>query len=1709
MAENFDIGPLTWVKDEINQSLDAVLENLNTLQGNMHDTAVLRFSQTYLYQTSGALDMVGLEGCKRFCSELEKLAKKIEQHELEVNSEIIEAFVKAVKTLKYYIRELLNGAPDIPLRLYPVLNPIVTVQGETIDESELFFPDTSNSAPKDIPSKEFSDEEYAHFIIEQRLNYQKSLLSWLQTKQYSAVESMRDAISNVSQAQHKASTKTLWWAASAFTETLEIPAIAENASAKKLCRRLDQELRQLVDGVNKPHNSLLRDILYFVAISEIDKETVRKVKDVFELDQIVDKQSSIAPSVVVEADELTLVERFKTEIEGLRDIWSEVSDSIDFNLLNTVSEQTLVDLDNVLITRFVDKMTIGQELSSQLSQKIVVNLFNALLTASETLRDDKTKVNHTALIEVATALHLLDSALTHYKAIESSNTQHYLAQIARLEAIAAGTKYEHTAVHDEDYLDPDTLIALVKDIHASLKIVEQALDTFFRNTADKSSLVLAPKPLKQISAIFEILVLPTPKAVVDCSAHLVAGFNQSDYQPSQADFELIAESLSMVGLYTDELPKPRHESESAMTKALERLKAAVFVINPDLIQAEKTFEVEDIAILKANIVERSEQSIADSEISSKKVLDQAHDAELLEIYLIESEEVLAHIAQNLQALRINQTNHDALVEVRRSFHTLKGSGRTVGLMVLGNLAGDVETFLNKTIDRKLNLDINQISQIEEIATAFASWVVDLKASAQVSIQQGLWQDKIKNLDAAMVEAKSQEDDEFVLVGGTLKVSRNFYDIFMNESMQNITKLEQDVVKLNEQDGSVPSLDAQKANHTLASNALAIGLPSMGNLCRALERFLDEANRDLTPQHIALYSEAVKTIAEMWHKVSELKLPRAAKSLTKLLNEASDSFKIAHNSLSETPTLSLAEQEMLAEEAEKNLETADLPITADEVQAAPEESQPIEPVVTEPVKDEVLERAHKEPTLTESVIADNSEVDQELLNIFIEEAQEIIPEIGSELRAWRANPSQNEHPEGLLRALHTFKGNARMAKQLVLGDIAHELEDMVIATIKRSPDADAFEAMFVDLDKIGNMFERTLLADDTVAPSQLAQEDIAQEERQNNVRGVDRKQYLRLSADSLNRLINEAGEISIIRSRMDRELIGFKQYSHDLTDSLTRLRNYLRELEIEAELQMQSRMNVLQETNETFDPLEFDRFTRLQELTRMIAESVNDVGTIQSGLLVNLDQTEAALQQQSRMNRDLQQGLLSVRMLPFRQIVDRLRRIVRQTARELDKSVDLVIVGEATEVDRSVLDKLGAPLEHLLRNAVAHGIESKKERKALNKPDLGIIRLVIKQQNDEIQIAISDDGSGVNLAKVKEKAIKNNLLNESSEISEQALLGVIFETGFSTADEVTQIAGRGVGLDVVRSEISALGGRVDLTSEPLKGSTFSINLPVTQSVAQVLMVRSGQSVFALPVALIEQAQKIKRNELTAAYVAGEITWSDSKYPLHHLAKLLDHEDHQIEDFNYASILLLRSGAYTLALHVDEVVGNQEVVVKSIGAQLSRVPGVVGATVSGDGHIILIINPVQVANREILSAGNVSVKTIKRAAVKKAEKLKAMVVDDSLTMRKVLGRLLEREGYEVLLAKDGMDAIQLLQETVPDVILTDIEMPRMDGFGLSRNIRDDARFASTPLIMISSRTADKHQNLAKEIGVNAFFGKPVQDEELVTKVKQLIADSQAQK
>lgn len=748
---------------------------------------------------------------------------------------------------------------------------------------------------------------------------------------------------------------------------------------------------------------------------------------------------------------------------------------------------------------------------------------------------------------------------------------------------------------------------------------------------------------------------------------------------------------------------------------------------------------------------------------------------------------------------------------------------------------------------------------------------------------------------------------------------------------------------------------------------------------------------------------------------------------------------------------------------------------------------------------------------------NDDLDEQLLPIFMEEADELYPQLTDELSAWR---KQADDPaEGmkiarkLQRSLHTLKGSARMAGAMRLGELTHRVEDCLDAAVAEGKnDVALFDELENYFDRIGNALEKLRSGDTSMeepepvvsvvqnksfsAPVQAKRAESVQPVEEASTEERRESAVLRVRSDIVDDLVNEAGEISVARSRMEIELNAFKGGLMDLTGSVQGLRKLVREIEMHAEGQMQARAAVAGDSAEKFDPLEFDRFTRFQELTRFMSESVHDVQTVQQTLLKNLDETSAAMSAQAKLNSVLQQSLMSIRMLPFSSISQRLYRIVRQTGKELGKKVNLELYGTETELDRGVLEKMTAPFEHLLRNAIVHGLENPDQRELKGKPPIGNISLSLRQEGNEVVFEFKDDGAGLDTSRLRQKGIEQGLLQQGETVSDERAMLLIFETGLSTATELTEISGRGVGMDVVRSEIKALGGRIEVSSEPDKGACFTIYLPLTLAVMKALMVRAGNEVYAIPAVMVEQVQQVKPEELLDLYRQGQVEWQHKSYPVHYLPRLLGDNERTPESKPYNAVLLLRSGEQRMALHLDDLQGNKEVVVKNVGMQLARLPGIAGATVQANGKVVLILNPIPLAQRETQSfkehaGGPAIINTVKRIPV-------VMIVDDSLTVRKITSRLLTRVGYEVVTAKDGVDALEKLVDMLPDVMLLDVEMPRMDGFELTKQLRRDSKTRNLPIIMITSRTADKHRNYALELGVNEYLGKPYQENELLENI-----------
>lgn len=601
-----------------------------------------------------------------------------------------------------------------------------------------------------------------------------------------------------------------------------------------------------------------------------------------------------------------------------------------------------------------------------------------------------------------------------------------------------------------------------------------------------------------------------------------------------------------------------------------------------------------------------------------------------------------------------------------------------------------------------------------------------------------------------------------------------------------------------------------------------------------------------------------------------------------------------------------------------------------------------------------------------------------------------------------------------------------------------------------------------------------------------------------------KQVVRVSAKLLDQLMNQAGEVLSSRARVETEVGKLKSSLVELTRDVERLRVQLRELEIQAESQMQSRLTLQKETETQFDPLEFDRFTRVQELVRVMAESVSDVATVQRGIARNIDLATDELVSQGRQARDLQRTILRTRMVEFDLLSERLHRTVRQAAKDVDKKVNLAIEGGSLELDRQLLDKVGPCLEHLIRNAVAHGIENPNERVKANKNELGHIHIAISHDRNDVFIQFRDDGRGLDLDSISQKAIKAGLIKASEKnISLEKAFELICSQGFSTATEVTEISGRGIGMDVVRSAIDGLGGRMEVANEKGRGFGLRLVLPLTTATTQVLLVRCDTTVTAIQVGMVEQVLRYSQKDLAQAYEKGTVVYSQEQLNFFWAGLLFGGSEQTKEtQQKTVSVVIVRSAGRRLAIHVDEVLNNQEVIVKNLGPQLSQLPGLTGVTILPSGDVVFIYNPVALAlvYAEKFKANQKQALPTpeKEALANSGKKPLVMVVDDSITVRRVTERLLQRLGYRVVSAADGIQALTLLRDEYskdqPCVVLADIEMPRMDGFDLLRTIRSDENLKALPVIMITSRLAEKHKELAFSLGVNHYLGKPYSEEEL---------------
>lgn len=956
-------------------------------------------------------------------------------------------------------------------------------------------------------------------------------------------------------------------------------------------------------------------------------------------------------------------------------------------------------------------------------------------------------------------------------------------------------------------------------------------------------------------------------------------------------------------------------------------------------------------------------------------------------------------------------------------------------------------------------------------------------------------------------------------------------------------------------------------HTLLGSARTAGVRPIARIANRLEewvRLLEEHQRLLEPEDLAIFQQSLLMMDRLrqWAIEPAFEQPDEqpieqdiAARIDQLLVELLSSQSQPDNAEDEYGDFAAPQEDLSSTEAFE--QTA---------QTVPEATKPL------------FERS---ADVSLSVRPDDmpGEQDADILQIFLEEAEELLEKADGYIAHWRLHPHDLDSIRLLHRNLHTLKGGARMAGLLNLADVTHLLEDrldrardrggeqadVLIALVQHTYDAlaqmldrvrrqepipaqiallaeianegsaHAIEALAADDDALqepatARTQESVLESAEPAPESEHQVEDAADasndsvgdsagdsavfatDESANAiaphaaaVANEVRREQIRVDADRIDELVNQVGESVLLQSRVDRQVNGFERQLFELQQTLTRLRGQLRRLEIQTESQMKAEL--MAETGlsaDEFDPLEFDRFTQVQELSRGIMESLGDISSIEEAMSEITEQSQLLLLQQSRLGRKLQDGMLALRMVRFNDVVGRLRRIVRQVGDEMGRTAELTIHNGETELDRVTIVGLLPSLEHMIRNSLAHGIESPDERRAVGKPEVGQIEITIESAGGNVTLELKDDGRGLDLDAIRRKAVDRALIPADIDLSDDEARALIFLPGFSTAGNVSQVAGRGVGMDVVAGSVREMGGFVDLQSEFGKFTRIQLNLPLTQAMTRGILVSVGDDQFAVPYKGVVSVTRMTSIQLAEQYASAKpaVTLNGEQYPLFYLGELLRHEpfDANAQEAGVRPVFLFKLGERRFAVQVDHQLGGIQLFVKSMGPQLGRIPGLSGATISDDGHVILVLELFELV-RQFQRRDDRNLDLTAQAGARRRPVV--LVVDDSLTVRKVTARTLERNNLDVILARDGVEALGFLHEQKPDVVLTDIEMPRMDGFELLGAIRNDEQTRNVPVIMISSRTGQKHRSRAEALGVSAYLGKPYAEADLIERIEHFVA------
>ncbi|WP_445535815.1 Hpt domain-containing protein [Acinetobacter sp. G18] len=1003
-------------------------------------------------------------------------------------------------------------------------------------------------------------------------------------------------------------------------------------------------------------------------------------------------------------------------------------------------------------------------------------------------------------------------------------------------------------------------------------------------------------------------------------------------------------------------------------------------------------------------------------------------------------------------------------------------------------------------------------------------------------------------DWTVLNQSVQQDRQYI---SSVQVNRNFdpdlLDIFLEEADELLEGIDTDLnIWVGEQENFAALNNLMRYLHTLKGGANMVQATYLGSITHELESIYER----LIQKQLVATSPLIDFIrliqddlADRLQIMREKQLDYAAPYTINALKQAgknSNFQPVPEVEVFDTESEIFSEQEVVSQVLINEV-PAETEVVVDELEA--HHDQVFDTVVTElatPV--EVITSV--ESSQENEAVVDEEDITVVVEQTFLEEAAELLEMADVLLKQWFDQRTNRSILLQLQRAVHSLKGGARMVGLEAVYAIAYQLENtfeqfalhhfnsniydhLLESAIAWLKDA-IFKHNYQHFDGLQQSLENIQFFETNIQiPAKLTKADLFSSEPvmtfiqgdgtepppmmgvwEQTERLDQNNEMIRVSADLIEKMIDLSGENSINRSRIEMDL---SQFGHTLVEmelAIQRLADQLRRMEGELETQIIAKHGIEHSRYTDFDPLEMDQYSSLNQLSKSLAESASDLVDFKNTLSHKIRDTESLLLQQSRIQAEIQEGLMRTRLVPFSRLLPRLQRIVRQTSTALNRPAELFVNNTEGELDRNILERLVTPLEHMLRNAIDHGLEDRTQRQQANKPEAGRIELNIQRQGTDVVVVFSDDGQGIDVEKVRQKALLAGLIKPEQHLEHQDILQLIFHPGLSTADQITQISGRGVGLDVVQSDIKALGGHVSVDSVYGKGTTFTIRVPTTVAVSDALMVKVADQQFAIPLAQIDRIVRVSPASLEHYFESPKelFEYENKSYPLRYLSEFVGNQPMpRLNGMMYSlPVLMIKANnGQTVALLVDQLIGSRaQIVVKPIGQQFASIGAIAGATILGDGQVCLILDGQNIA-RQIQSTPRH--KQLSEAVYRQREsdeRRLVMIVDDSVTVRKVTSRLLERQGYDVVTAKDGVDAIEQLENIKPDLMLLDIEMPRMDGFEVLNLVRHHDMHQYMPIIMITSRTGEKHRERAFSLGVSQYMGKPFQEEELLENIDALL-------